>query len=218
VDGYSTRVTGSASLDDARGAWVAVLADPVQPDPLAHLAALHRQSPGALLVCADAGHGAVLPRAVATGTVPPDRVVGAAPTAIASAARALFALDADVSPSSIQVGVREGAPATCCIDWSRTSIDGVAAETSLHREPQRRLDERLAALWPPGPLTLGAAAARVAEAAWFGSRMPFPCWWITDGGVGAPAVQVLRFAPGGRARVVTSPESGAARAASGAGR
>ena len=55
VDGCSTRVTGSASLDEADGAWVAILADPVQPDPLTHLAALHRRSPGAIVVCADAG-------------------------------------------------------------------------------------------------------------------------------------------------------------------
>jgi len=219
VDGYSTRVTGSASLDDARGAWVVVLADPVQPDPLAHLAQLHRRSPAALLVCADAAHGAILPRAVATGAVAPDRMVGTAPAAAASGARALLALDADLSPSSILVGVREGAsPGTCRIDWSRTSIDGAAAETALHREQQLRIDKRLGDLWPPGPLTLGVVAARVAEAAWFGARLTLPCWWITDGGVGAPTVHVLRFAPGGRARVVPPPDSGGGRPAAGAGR
>ena len=47
VDGCSTRVKGSASLEEAEGAWVAMLADPVNPDPLAHLAALHLRSPGA---------------------------------------------------------------------------------------------------------------------------------------------------------------------------
>lgn len=201
VDGYSTRVTGSASLDDARGAWVAVLANPIQPEPLAHLAALHRQSPEALLVCADAAHGVVLPRAVATGAVPPDRMVGTAPAAAASAARALLALDADLSPSAVLVAVRAGtAPGTCRIDWSRTSLDGAAAETALLREQQHRIDQRLGSLWPPGPLTLGAAAARVAEAAWFGARLTWPCWWVNDGGTGAPAVHALQFAPGGRAR------------------
>ena len=56
VDGYSTRVTGSALLDAANGAWVAILADPVQPDPLNHLEELHQRSPGAIVVCADAAH------------------------------------------------------------------------------------------------------------------------------------------------------------------
>jgi hypothetical protein len=135
--------------------------------------------------------------------VPPDRIVGAAPVAAASAARALLSLDADVSPSLVQVGIAAGATAGCCrIDWSRTSIDGVPAETGLRRDQHTRLDARLGALWPPGPLTLGAAAARVAEAAWFGARASFPCWWVTDGGAGDPAIRALRFAPGGRARVI----------------
>ena len=217
VDGYSTRVAGSASLDDANGAWVTVLADPIQPDPLTHLRELHRRSPGALIVCADPSHASVIPRAVATGAVPPDRLLGAAPSAAASAARALLALDADLSPALVHVGITHGiAIGSCRLDWSGTAIDGVAADACVHREQQDRLDARLAALWPPGPLTLAAAAARVAEAAWFGARQTFPSWWVTDGGAGAPAVQVLRFAPGGRARVAVRP--GARAGLAGAGR
>lgn len=216
VDGYSTRVTGSASLDDANGAWVTVLADPVQPDPLVHLRELHRRSPGALIVCADAMHAPVIPRTVATGAVPPERLLGAAPVAAASAARALLALDADLSPALVQVGIAHGlAAGSCRLDWSRTAIDGVAAESCVRREQQDRLDARLAALWPPGPLTLAAAAARVAEAAWFGARQAFPCWWVTDGGAGAPAVHVLRFGPGGRARSTVAPGAGAGPAGAG---
>ena len=203
VDSYSTRVTGSASLDAAAGAWVTLLADPVRPDPLTHLGELHRRSPGAMVVCADATHALALTRAVATGAVPPDRLVGSAPVAVASAARALLALDADLSPSLIHVGVTHGdAPGACAIDWARTAVDGVAADTCLRREHQGRIDARLAALWPPGPLTLAAAAAHLAEAAWFGARQSFPCWWVSDGGAGRPTVQVLRFAPGGRTRVI----------------
>lgn len=203
VDGYSTRVTGSAALEAADGAWVTLLADPVTPDPVKHIGELHRRSPGAMLVCADASHAVPLTRAVATGAVPPDRIVGAAPAAMASAARALIALDFDLSPSLVQVGITRGpGPGLCAIDWSRTAIDGVAASASLRREQQDRLDARLAAAWPPGPLTLAVAAARVAEAAWFGGRTSLPCWWVTDGGAGAPTVHGLRFAPGGRARVV----------------
>jgi malate dehydrogenase len=37
VDGYSTRVRGSASLDEAEGAWVAILADPINPGSSARL-------------------------------------------------------------------------------------------------------------------------------------------------------------------------------------
>lgn len=203
VDGYSTRVTGGSSLDAANGAWVTILADPVTPDPLAQLGELHRRSPGAVIVCADASHAQPLTRAVATGAVPPDRIVGAAPVAAASAARALLSLDADVSPSLVQVGIASGdTTGRCRIDWSRTAIDGQPAETGLRRDQHARADARFEALWPPGPLTLAAAAARVAEAAWFGARASLPCWWVTDGGAGVPTIRALRFAPGGRARVI----------------
>ena len=219
VDGYSTKVKGSASLDDAEGAWVAILADPLNPDPLTHMAALHRRSPGAIVVCADVGHGVAMSRAVATGAAAPDRLIGTAPLGVASAARALIALDADLSPALVHVGITAGTtPGACRIDWSRTAIDGVDGDTALQREQQHRLDQRLFAASPPGPLTLAIAAATLAEAAWFGARPTFPCWWVTDGGAGAPRVEVLKFAPGGRARLVTSARAGAGLARSGAGR
>jgi malate dehydrogenase len=204
VDGYSTRVTGSASLDAAAGAWVTVLADPITPDPLNHLKDLHKRSPGAVIVCADSAHHLVVARAVATGAVPPDRLVGSAPTAAAAAARALLALDADTSPSAVHVGIASGEARPCVVDWSRTSVDGAPAENACRRDQRDRVNARLAGLWPLGAYTLGAAAARVAEAAWFGSRQAFPCWWVTDGGVAPPAVSLVRFAPGGRVRVLPS--------------
>ena len=204
VDASSTRVTGSTSLDAAHGAWVTLLADPIEPDPVTHLGALHRRSPGAMVVCADASHAPALARGVARGLIPPDRLVGTAPAAAASAARALVALDTDRSQSQVHVGISDAdAPGMCAIDWARTAIEGLPAGSCLRREQQQRLDARMSALWPPGPLTLAAAATRVAEAAWFGARQSFPCWWVTDGGAGAPSVRLLRFAPGGRARVIS---------------
>ena len=95
-------------------------------------------------------------RAVATGAVPPDRLVGSAPHAMSAAARALIALEADGSPSSVHVGVTAGDAPPVRVDWDRSAIDGVPAEQALRREQQGRLDARLAALWPLAPLTLGA--------------------------------------------------------------
>lgn len=215
VDGYSTRVTGSASLDAAAGAWVIVLADPISPDPLTHVKELHRRSPGAVIVCADASHRLVLARAVATGAVSPDRLVGSAPAAAAAAARALLALAVDLSPSAIQVGIGSGDDGRCIVDWERSSVDGVPAVQVLRRDQQATFDTRLAALWPPGPLTLGAAGARVAEAAWFGARQAFPSWWVTDGGASTPAIHALRFAPNGQVHAGAPFSSGVAGAAAG---
>ena len=215
VDGYSTRVTGAATLDAAAGAWVVVLADPVTADPLRHIAELHGRTPGAILVAADAAHHLVIARAVATGAMPPDRLVGSAPTAAASAGRALLALDCDTSPADIHVAIAARAEATgrCAIDWAATTIEGSPAEDCLRREERARHEARFAGLWPPGPLTLAAAAARLAEAAWFGSRRAWPAWWVTDGGAAPPAVQRLRFGPGGRVR--TASETASVRAGTG---
>lgn len=215
VDGYSTRVSGSARLEAATGAWVTLLADPIQPDPLAHLTELHRRSPGAVIVCADAGHQLVLARAVATGAVPPDRLLGSAPAAAAAAARAVIALTVDLSPSAVHASIRSDG-GRCVVNWDGTTIDGRRAAEVLRREQQATLDARLAALWPPGPLTLGAAAARVAEAAWFGSRQTFPAWWVSDGGAAAATVHALRLAPNGRIR--GAGESATRAAASNVGR
>lgn len=209
VDGYSTRVSGSNSLDAATGAWVTLLADPIQPDALAHLTELYRRSPGAVIVCADAGHQVVLARAVATGAVPPDRLLGSAPAAAAAAARAVIALAVDLTPAAVHVSIRSD-DGRCVVDWDGTSIDGQPATEVLRRELQATLEARLTALWPPGPLTLAAAAARLAEAAWFGSRQTFPALWVTDGGTAPAAVHTVRFAPNGQVRVAAGSAAGAA--------
>ena len=79
VDGYSTRVTGSASLDAANGAWVRCLPTRSPLTPCRISAKLHRRSPAAMVVCADDAHALPMTRAVATGGVPPDWLVGSAP-------------------------------------------------------------------------------------------------------------------------------------------
>ena len=94
ADGSSTRVTGHGDLDAVAGAWVVVLADPLTskdargPSPDALLTDVTRRAPAAMVVCADATHGALLPRLVGGGICSPDLLVGSAPAAMASAARA----------------------------------------------------------------------------------------------------------------------------------
>lgn len=214
VDNVTTRVSGGASLEAAAGAWVAVLADPSPAAPpdssamLALLRELRRLTPGAIVVCAGGSHRPLVSRAIATGISSPDTIVGSAPAAAASAARALVALHVDLSPSVVDVAVTSlerdetGPRAPCAIDWEHSTIAGVPATGVLPREQRQRLDHQLAAAWPPGALTLAAAASLVAEAAWFGSRRPWACWWSVDGGASAARVERLRFCPGGRVKAV----------------
>lgn len=91
------------------------------------------------------------------------RLVGSAPEAFASALRAIAALEARCSPSEISLAVL-GVPGAFVVPWSEAAIGGYALDRVLSQVQISRLEARAASLWPPGPYTLGAAAARAAEA------------------------------------------------------
>lgn len=213
-DAVSTRVTGHAAIDAAAGAWVLVLADllPYEApgnDELTLVRHAVAVAPGAMLVCAGWGHHRLLPRLVGEGIIAPDLLVASAPSAVAAAARALVAAHVDRSPQDVAVSLAVDAdrPDDLGIDWPGSSIDGRPAEAVLPRAHRRRLDERLALSLPPGPISLAASAARVAEAAWFGGRAAQAAWVVdrtiagpVAAGTGAARAHLVtvRFTPGGR--------------------
>ncbi len=209
-DGCSTRVTGHADITAAAGAWVVALADPLPASDPSRAAAdstvllrtICSISPGALVVCTGATHRPLLERLVGEGICAPDLLVGSAPGAVGSAARSLVALAAGCAPAEVAVGLRwspeRGTPA---IDWQRASVRGRRADDILTAERRDRVGRQLAAAWPPGPYALAAAAAGVAEAAWFGSRRSHTAW-VADRSLGADEAGLadIVFDPGGRMR------------------
>jgi malate/lactate dehydrogenase len=92
------------------------------------------------------------------------RLVGSAPEALAAAARAIVALEGNCSPSEVALSVLGAPPSRFVIPWSEATIGGYAAQRVLTQVQLRRIEARVASLWPPGPFALGLAAARVAEA------------------------------------------------------
>jgi hypothetical protein len=209
ADVSSTRVTGHADVAASAGAWVVVLADPLaskdgKPQALdALLTHVTRVAPAAVVVCADATHGALLPRFVGGGACSPDLLVGSAPAAMVSAARALVALACRTSPAAVHVSLASlTASPQPVVDWSRSSIRGRAAADLLTRDQRDRLDRQIALAWPPGPLTLASAAARCAEAAWFGTRRPQPAWVVDRGLIGRQRVATAGPASSGAAVVL----------------
>ncbi len=92
------------------------------------------------------------------------RLVGSAPEALAAAARAIVALEAHCSPSEVALSVLGAPPSGFVVPWSEATIGGYAAQRVLTQVQLRRIEARVARLWPPGPYALGLAAARVAEA------------------------------------------------------
>lgn len=210
ADGCSTRVTGHADIAAAAGAWVVVLADPLPTSDPTHAATdpavLVRKtcgiSPGAVHVFADASHAPLLRRLVGEGICPPDLLVGSAPGAAVCAAQSLVALAAGSAPAEVAVGLISS-PGTGIptIDWQRVAVRGRQADDNITAEQRDRIGRQLSAAWPPGPFALAAATARVAEAAWFGSRRAH-CAWVADRSLGADEAGLadIAFEPGGRMR------------------
>lgn len=77
-----------------------------------------------------------------------------------------------------------GAPGRFVVPWSEASIGGYALERVLSQVQLSRIQARTAKLWPPGPLTLGMAAARVAEALVESSRQSYCVLTMLEGEFG----------------------------------
>jgi len=182
IDGFHTRVEGTQDLTRVTGCTVCVVADTGRPAAewqgeagLAMMGRLKGFVGEAPIVFAGAGQADLLLAAVREAGFRRERVVGSAPEALAAAARAIVALEAQCSPSEVALSVLgtpprlperlNGVPPSgFIVPWSEASIAGHALERVLTQVQVRRIEARVALLWPPGPQALGVAAARVVEA------------------------------------------------------
>lgn len=134
----------------------------------------------------------------------PRRLIGAASEAFASAVSAIVAMEAGCSATEVSVAVLGSPPDSLVIPWSDASISGYALERAISQVQLRRIESRVACLWPPGPYALGAAAARVVEAMLDAGRRSCNVLAILDGEFGVrnrvAAVPAL-LAPHGVARI-----------------
>src|SRR5438105_4514226 len=80
------------------------------------------------------------------------------------AARAVLALERLSSRPEIALPVLGVPPDPIVILWERAAIAGLAATQLLDEGSRRRLGERIARLWPPGPFALATAAVKIVEA------------------------------------------------------
>jgi malate dehydrogenase len=171
IDGFHTRVEGTQELTRVTGCAVCVVADTGRPaaewqgeSGLAMMRRLNGFVGEAPIVLTGAGQADLLLAAVREAGFKRERVVGSAPEALAAAARAIVALEAQCSPSEVALSVLGTPPSGFVVPWSEASIAGHSVERVLTQVQVRRIEARVALLWPPGPQALGAAAARVVEA------------------------------------------------------
>jgi len=167
--GSRASLDSTDDLSRATGASVCVIADRVDgsewlgEEGLAMLGRLAPYLSGSPLVFAGAQQTDLMLRAAREVRIPPARLVGSSPEAFASALRAIVALEAQCSPNEVMLAVL-GVPGEFVVPWTEASIGGYALERVLSQVQITRIEGRAARLWPPGPYTLGAAAARAAEA------------------------------------------------------
>lgn len=179
VDGFHAALDGTDDLSRVTGCDVCILADRFgtgSPEWQGEeaLALVSRLSPylgTTPLVFAGSSQSELIGTVAREAGVARARLIGSAPEAFAAAARAIVAMEARCSAREVSLTVL-GTPPRLMVPWSEASVGGYALERVLDQVQLNRLDARLPRLWPPGPYTLGLAAARVAEAIVESSRSP----------------------------------------------
>ena len=188
VQEFATHITGSHDLLVAAASGAIVMADPIsrfgEPDDAALLRRLLQIAPGAVLVCAQASHQALVEQAVGQLGLSRTRIFGSAPEALSSALRACVALEARVSPRDVSLTILGLPPHHTVVPWEEAAIGGLAMTRVLDETARRRLAARVGPLWPPGPLALAAAACQTIDAMIGRSRRPISCFVGPDVSMG----------------------------------
>ena len=211
VESFAVRVTSAGELEAAAGADAIVVADASRGGEE------HAGEAGLALVRRIAsigyrGAAAVRWRASTrccwrapqpSSTCAPQRLVGSAPGALESAVRALAALEADSTGVEIQLRVVGVPPDAAVVAWEESTAFGQPLSTVLAPHRIAAISARLPRLWPPGPIVLASAAARVAEALANGSRRRFSCFVaIAEGSMARVLAMPVELGPGGVVRVL----------------
>lgn len=182
VEGFATQMLASAEIETAAGASAIVVADRFggtewQGDETAQLVRrLMRMAPRAVVICAGAMQRDVVDRAVRELHQDRRRILGSAPEALVGGARALVALALNTSPRDVALTVLGVPPAFTVIPWEEATAGGFALTRLLDEPTRRRVAVRIAALWPPGPHALAAAATAVIDAIAGRSRRMLSCF------------------------------------------
>ena len=145
IEGFRTRVVSAGDVQAAAGAAVIVLAGLARPTALSEdedendqgeaeyaiLKQVAQLDSDAVLVCADASHRPLIERGVREMKIPRARVIGSAPGALASALRALVALEVEGSPSQVALAVLGTPPHHTVISWSDATVRGQAPDSAV---------------------------------------------------------------------------------------
>ena len=208
IDGYNAEVVGSSDESTVVGADAIVLADRASGTGaewhgdlgLALVQRVAYLNRSAMIVCAGAAQVDIVERGVREAAVPRARLLGSAAEGLRSAVVAMTALEAGCSPSEVSLAVVGRPPNHIIVPWDEAAIGGRRATAVLSASSVARLDARLPRLWPPGPLTLATAAARLLAVAARRGRDGLSIFVATlreEGEEGRVAMMPATIGPGG---------------------
>jgi malate dehydrogenase len=181
VNGGVSRLHGSADTSAAIGCDVCVVAESDGAELVARAALDVGRAP---LVFAGATQhdlirGLALDRGVHTR-----RLIGSVPEALTAAVRAMVAAETGRSVTEVHLSVLGRTPDGVVVPWVEASLGGCSLEKVMSQAELARVDARLPHLWPPGPYTLGLAAADVVDAILRSSHRPRSVLCMLDGEYG----------------------------------
>jgi malate dehydrogenase len=183
IQHFATRVTGARDLLSSAGAHVIVIADRLRSAGSADeemLARIAANAPDSLLICAGARHRELVESGVRDRRFARSRLFGSAPEALASALRAVVALEAGCSARDVSLSVLGIPPDQTVVPWEEATIGGFAIGKVLDDTSRRRIAGRVAPLWPPGPYALAAAAAKAIDGVGGVTRQVISCFLAPD--------------------------------------
>ena len=193
VEGFSSNLSGAAELSAIAGAFVVAIADAFGGQPPATDASMlllkrvRDLAPASLIVCVGPGDRDLIDRGVRELHVPRAQLIGSAPEALTGGIRALTAIELDAPASDVALSVLGVPPHHIIVPWDDATVGGFSLVRVLSEPARRRLDTRLAGLWPPGPYALAAAAARTIDTIFRGSRRLVTCFVAPDDSAGMRA-------------------------------
>ncbi len=193
VEGFSAQVSGSSDASLVGGAGIVVIADAAggaewQGEPaLALLKRVRDFSSRSLVVCAGASHRDLVERGVRELHVPRARLIGSAPEALVGGVRAVAAAELRRSSADVAVAVFGVPPEHVVIPWEDATIGGINLSRLITEPQRRRVEARVAGLWPPGPYALASAAAKVLGALVGRNQSTLSCFVAPDDTTGRRA-------------------------------
>lgn len=213
IHGFATSVTGATDLAAVAHASIFLIADCAtrgewQGDE--GLMLLKRLPVGrkGIVICAGASQRDLVERGARELGFARTRLFGSSPEALASAIRAIVALETDGSAHDVALTVLGVPPSQIVVPWEDATIGGIAATRLLDDPTRRRIVSRVPALWPPGPHALATAAVRAIEAVVGRSRGIVCCVVAPDDAMGRrtrAAAMPARLGPEGITAVEIPP-------------